>query len=98
MTVRKARDVESALLRKGFVQSNGDHRRFILAVDGQLTSVQTKMSHCGAECDDFIRGRMVHQLHLRAAELDRLLDCILGHCEYVKILRERGILAGSADN
>jgi len=98
MSVRKARDVGSTLLRKGLVKSNGDHTRFVLAVDGRLTPAQTKMSHGAADCDDFVRGRMVHQLHLRAAELDRLLDCCLGHCEYVRLLRERGILTGSADS
>jgi hypothetical protein len=35
---------------------------------------------------------MAHQLHLTRQQLNALIDCQMGHDEYVRVLRDKGIL------
>jgi len=63
------RDVESALRKKGFRQSNGSHRKFVFyTCGGKKTSVWTEISHGSKHRDlsEFIlpvQSHCVRQLH-----------------------------------
>jgi len=41
----KARDIEAALLKKGFRVKESHHKIFYLAINGKITGVHTFLSH-----------------------------------------------------
>jgi hypothetical protein len=81
------------LLKKGFVEEEyGDHKKLRLYVDGERTRIHTRYSHGARECDDYILGQMAMHLRLSRARLNDLIDCKMGGGEYVRILREMGVI------
>lgn len=90
MTVRKARDIEKSLIRKGFKQEPRDHRFFVLYIDGKRSSVNTHTSHCGQEINDYLIDCMKKQLSLTKKQFLDLIDCPLSYEEYIQILRDLG--------
>lgn len=92
MKPRKAKEMLSALQRKGFVPASGDHAFLFLHVGGKKTSVRTMVSHGRGEYGDGLLKQVARQLWLSNAELDQLLDCPLTTEKYVDLLVENGIL------
>ena len=90
MTTIRASDVRGALLRKGFVASQSHHEMFQLVVDGRLTQIGTRLSHGERDCDDWLLGQIARQLHIRKAELLRLVECSLSGEAYVAVLVNSG--------
>jgi hypothetical protein len=88
----KARDIETALVKKGFVKKTAHHTLFYLRINGKITGIHTFMSHGIREYDDPLLAKMKSQLHLSAKELESFIRCPLTFKEYVTILIERGIL------
>jgi predicted RNA binding protein YcfA (HicA-like mRNA interferase family) len=94
----KVKDVVKALLKKGFVESEGSrHRKFKLYDKAARTSVATVISHGETELRNVLEGVVARQLYLNSRQFDALVGCPLGHDEYLQILREKGILDSSAD-
>jgi len=89
---RKARDIEAALLQKGFVKRSTHHNLFFLRVDGKITSIHTFLSHGIREYSDPLLAKMKSQLHLSAKELESFIQCPLTFEKYISLLEERGIL------
>lgn len=93
MSSYPARDIQSALLRKGFRQDDTHHRLFWLYyVRGGRTPTRTRLSHGIREYGDSLLGAMAKELHLRRSELNQLIECPMDHDAYVTILVGRGFL------
>jgi hypothetical protein len=87
---RAAREIESALLKKGFQRRESKDAYFHLWVDGKKTMVFTKMSQGEKEVHDGLLGAMARQLKLTKQQLVELVDCPLSLEEYAAILRRAG--------
>ncbi len=89
---RPRRTVMSALVRKGFAASEGDHSYYIYhTADGRKTLAKTKVSHSGKDIADPILGMMARQCKLTAPQFRNLVDCPLSREAYEDILREQGL-------
>ncbi len=87
---RTAKDVSSALERKGFERRESKDAYFHLWVNGKKTPIFTKMSQGEREIHDGLLGAMARQVRLRKAQFDDLIECPLSKEDYVGILREEG--------
>ena len=92
--VRKGREIDVALCKKGFRrETGGDHLCYFLRdADGKDTDIKTKVSH-GTMSDTIginLISRMARQLHLTKPLFLELIDCSLDETHYRKILREQG--------
>ena len=92
MSTRKTRELHNALLSKGFEQVNTDHEMYYLSVEGQRTSVRTKISHGANEYGDPLLGQMARQMKLARNEFEDFIDCPLTKTGYKDLLIERGIV------
>jgi predicted RNA binding protein YcfA (HicA-like mRNA interferase family) len=90
MATLKAREVISSLRKKGFRQSEGDHTYFVLYVNDKKTSIRTKVSHGGAEIDDYLLNMMSLQVKLEKKQFMDLINCPLSAQGYLKILETQG--------
>ena len=82
----------SALVRKGFAASEGDHSYYIYhTADGRKTLAKTKVSHSGKDIADPILGMMARQCKHTAPQFRNLVDCPLSREAYEDILREQGL-------
>ncbi|WP_018086946.1 hypothetical protein [Desulfurispora thermophila] len=93
MSSRKRSEVENGLVRKGFVKSNSDHKKFIYyTFNGKKTSVWTKTSHGSGhnELSEDILRKIAKQCCLTRMDLNRLLDCPLNREDYERMLIEKG--------
>ena len=89
---RPRRTVMSALVRKGFAASEGDHSYYIYhTADGRKTLAKTKVSHSGKDIADPILGMMARHCKLTAPQFRNLVDCPLSREAYEDILREQGL-------
>jgi len=89
MNPRKTKDIKATLSSKGFVPEERDHSYYFLHVDGQKSSIRTKISHVNKEYGSNLLSLVARQLHLSNAELDNFLDCPLRHTDYITILKEK---------
>lgn len=91
--IRAKRDVEGALLRKGFQKTDTHHSYFYLHTsDGKRTPVFTKTSHGSKakELDDHLLSQMAKQCRLNRNDFLRLIDCPLEREEYEQFLKAGG--------
>jgi len=89
---RPRRSVMSALVRKGFAASEGDHSYYIYhTADGRKTLAKTKVSHSGKDIADPILGMMARQCKLTAPQFRNLVECPLSREAYEDTLREQGL-------
>jgi hypothetical protein len=84
--------ITAALLAKGFVLENRDHKYFFFHAAGRKTSVFTFISHNERDADDWLLAHISRQLHLTKKELLALIECQLAAAEYLQILIDRGHL------
>lgn len=94
MASRKRREIEAALLSKGFRESKKSHHRYLtLYVNGEERRVRTYLSHGGSDYGDVLLSQVQKQLRLpRKQDLLSLIDCPMGADEYVALLAEQGDL------
>jgi hypothetical protein len=86
--------IQGALVAKGFIKDNTDHKMFWLYLDGKKTSVRTKISHGEKEIDDFLIGQMSKQIRLKKPQFVDFVKCPLSAEAYAELVR--GTLAGEA--
>jgi hypothetical protein len=82
---RSKTDVESALEKKGFERTEGDHHYFVyVRKDGKKTLAKTKTSHTRKMKDipDSLLAQMARQVCLTKPEFLRLVDCPMSRDEY----------------
>lgn len=88
------RKVESALLSKGFKQSETHHHYFIYyLISGKKTPVKTKTSHSPKEksIDAARLNQMAGQCRLETAEFVNLVECPLDRDTYERLLQDKGL-------
>jgi len=90
MSTMKTKEVRSALLRKGFVQSNNDHEFFIFYLGTRKTAVRTKMSLGEKEFGDPLISMMSKELRLSKGQFAALVDCALTDKAYAAHLISSG--------
>jgi predicted RNA binding protein YcfA (HicA-like mRNA interferase family) len=90
MTTLKPRQVLSGLEKKGFVQSQRDHRFLIFYFNGKKTSIYTKVSHGGNEINDYLINQMSIQIRLEKKQFIDLVNCPFSAEDYLKELRAKG--------
>jgi predicted RNA binding protein YcfA (HicA-like mRNA interferase family) len=89
-----AREVDAALLRKGFVKRQGDHAYYHFKYRGCDVGVSTKISHGEKEIGPGLSKRMRAQMRLETnADFGRFVDCPLTFGEYVALLKRLGIIS-----
>jgi hypothetical protein len=89
-----ARDVDAALLRKGFVKRQGDHAYYHFKYRGCDVGVSTKISHGEKEIGLGLSKRMRVQMRLETnTDFARFVDCPLTFEEYVALLKRLGIVS-----
>ena len=89
-----AREVDAALLRKGFVKRQGDHAYYHFKYRGCDVGVSTKISHGEKENGAGLSKRMRAQMRLETnADFGRFVDCPLSFAEYVALLKRLGVIS-----
>ena len=91
---RKARQVETGLLAKGFRRIDSKHRKFRYAPRSSADAeIQTLMSHGrNRDIGDAMLAMMARQVGLTRREFDQLIDCTLSQDQYETLLIERGLI------
>lgn len=93
--IKKRKDVEKALKKKGFVEKlDGHHKYYILYENGNRTNINTHTSH-GSTHKDInvtIYVKMAKQMKLTKSELDQFVKCTLSKDNYVKLLKNKNLL------
>ena len=83
----------NALLAKGFREVVGrDHRYFSFYVENRKMGVLTKISHGQRTLDDWMLGKVSHQIHLSKRELLSYIECTLSAAAYLHLMIERGFI------
>ncbi|MDR0326958.1 MAG: hypothetical protein LBI05_01540 [Planctomycetaceae bacterium] len=90
-SVRKGREIDSALCKKGFRrETGGDHIcYFLMDRSGDDTDIKTKVSHgaMGITVGVNLISRMARQLRLTKMQFLALIDCTLDEEGYRQILQ-----------
>jgi len=87
------RKVEDGLLKKGFVEKEGDHHFFIYhTLQGKKSSIRTKTSHTPKmkEIGDGLLTQMAKQCGLSKQDFNNLIDCPLSREQYEALLVKKG--------
>jgi predicted RNA binding protein YcfA (HicA-like mRNA interferase family) len=87
-----AKDVKSALLKKGFKQSEG-HHHFFEFKHGDKVIAKTKMSHNDQDIGDNLISKMFRQCQMnKKKEFIDFVDCTVSQEDYVQILRNKKLI------
>jgi len=92
MNPKKVKAMAAALKRKGFRQDDSHHKYFILYVNGQKTSVRTRLSRGIAEYGSSLLTQVRKQLHLSRHQFDDLIECPMSAEDYVQHLLDAGFV------
>ena len=80
---RKQRDVERALIKKGFQRTESHHHFFIYhSCEGKKTTVKTKTSHGGQELSNYLLQQMARQVCLSKNDFLSLIDCPMSRNQF----------------
>lgn len=93
--VIKTRDIEKALLSKGFVENRKSHHIFFyFKYRGKIRKgIFTKISHGASEYGDSLLKAVKRQLKFESLnDLYLFIECTITEDMYVDILKKRGIL------
>lgn len=90
----KAKKIDSALTRKGFIREEGKkHTFYILVVGGEKTLIRTKLSHGSKDCNDYLLSKICNQLKFdKKEELIDFIDCPKTLEDYVSTLTDKSII------
>jgi hypothetical protein len=90
---RDRKDIEGALLKKGFRKREGDHHFYIYhTIAGLKSRIFTKTSHSHKTISDDLLSMMARQCRLPRQQFFNLIDCPLTKDAYEQILTEQGLL------
>jgi len=89
------KEIESALMKKGFERRKGPHTYFYHTYEGKYSGIRTHTSR-GTKYKSYGRGllgAMKKQLRLSSsAQLKALVKCPMSGDDYNKILKQSGLL------
>jgi hypothetical protein len=89
------RDIEDALIRKGFeLDDNRDHRFYYFTYQNRRTPIRTKISTGSGyrEYEGNLLRAMQQQLKLTFRDLQDLINCPLSRADYEIKLRAQGFI------
>lgn len=90
-----SREIDRALLKKGFVRENSKDRVYRLWAEGRPTGVKTILSHTSSmDYDDHLLAQMAKQMRLTKRELLQFVQCTMSGDKYADLMIERGWVAG----
>jgi predicted RNA binding protein YcfA (HicA-like mRNA interferase family) len=95
MKVRKAKDIQKVLTKKGFVfYPEKDHHQFYyLEIDGVKQNVYTYFSHGLNEYGTSLMGKIKKQLKFaETTKAEDFFDCPMSGQQYVDMLKELGVI------
>lgn len=95
MRPRKTKDIEKALLTKGFEKisskAKDHHQYFYLHVNGKKSHIFTYLSHGGKEYHKNLMGKIKHQLKFtETQDAEDFFDCPLTQEMYLQLLKNSG--------
>lgn len=89
------KQLEKALLRKGFRLKEGDHKFLYFYFEGKVTSIRTKLSRGSShfEYGDELLGMIRRQLMLDTKDqLLGFINCPFKEEDYIQLLKRKGLL------
>ncbi len=89
MSPLDSRKTKTALLKKGFVQYNNDHKFFEFIYNNKVIT-KTKISHNDKDIEDYLINQMAHQTKLNKGQFKQLIECTIDKEQYISILKENG--------
>ncbi len=90
MAELKGREINNALLSKGFRKHENDHTYYVLYIRGKRTSIRTKLSHGSREYNDTLLSLIKRQLRMPSLQfLLDYVDCKADKEDYVTHLIEK---------
>ena len=89
MTVLKTKDIESALLKKGFKFDITHHKKFWLYFNDKKTSISTHLSHGIREYGDDLLDKVKKQLAITKPQLEAFVKSPLSYKDYVALLQKK---------
>ena len=84
----KTKDIDQALIKKGFAKREGDHHFYEFIYKSQKTALRTKMSHSHKEISDQLVAHMSRQLKLVKKDFLSLIACPLSKEDYIQLMRQ----------
>ncbi|MBZ3935220.1 hypothetical protein [Methanimicrococcus blatticola] len=92
-SVYKTKDIESALLKKGFRETRkGAHKRYTYHFKENKTEFVTYTSHGVTEYSGSILSLMKNQLSLDRKQFDDLVSCPLTKEKLAEVYKDKGII------
>jgi hypothetical protein len=91
MSVLDAKTTFRNLKKKGFKDSNKDHKHMDFVYNGKLV-LHTKLSHNNQDIEDYLIKQMSIQCQLDKSEFIDLAKCPLSKKEYIELLNKKGLL------
>lgn len=86
-----SREIERALLKKGFVRKDRKDRLFVLMTDGQKSRISTILSHTSnMDYGDNLLALVAAQMKLSKRELLEFVECTLSGSKYADLMIDRG--------
>ena len=92
MAVYKPRQLEKALVSKGFKKDKTHHKMLWLHVENKKTAIRTRISHDGKDYGDSLLGEMSRQVKLKRKYFNDLIQCPMSREDYIDHLRSTGVL------
>jgi len=83
------KQVESALLKKGFKHANKGHKFLTLFIEGRKTAIRTMVSHGKKTYKGSLEKSLRDQLKVTKEELVGLVECPLSMEAYLECLKKR---------
>lgn len=95
MKVRSPKDIEKALLKKGFQKlsskKKSHHAFYYFIYKGQKTSIHTYLSHGNSDYNKGLMNSIKHQLKfINTNDAESFLDCPFKESDYVSMLIKTG--------
>lgn len=88
----KAKDIETALIKKGFqATTDSHHKLYVYYTDDGKTAARTFISHGSIEYGDVLLSRMKKQLGLTKEQLQDLIKCPLSKEELRSLYIRNGL-------
>ena len=93
MTALYSKSIKRNLVKKGFRESNTDHKRYYYySTEGKKTDIRTKLSHGDKTISKDLIAKMAKQIKLTNGEFVRFASCDISQEEYEEIVNSRRIL------
>lgn len=91
VAIFKTRDIEKALLAKGFQVEQTHHEYFWFYYNGKRTHIKTRISHGKKEYGSNLISAIKKQLKLQSKQqIEDLLNCPMSEEDYIELLLSNG--------